>query len=104
VYFNSDIDLSSDFIAYDSSSNKIEKLQFLEELTTGVCSNKNQNRKYNPEHLSIIYYRQRRHATIKAQSETELSYLKRVGNFLILTLQISTDKTLQALIPKENIL
>jgi hypothetical protein len=38
IFFNSDIDLSSDFIAYDSSSNKIEKLQFLEELITGrVC-------------------------------------------------------------------
>jgi hypothetical protein len=33
-YFNSDIDLSSDFIAYDSSSNKIENYN-LEELTTG---------------------------------------------------------------------
>jgi hypothetical protein len=27
-YFNSDIDLSSDFIAYDSSSNKIENYNF----------------------------------------------------------------------------
>jgi hypothetical protein len=34
-------------------------------------------------------------ATIKAQSETELSYLKRVGKkFPDFNLQISTDKTL----------
>jgi peroxiredoxin len=80
-YFNSDIDLSSDFIAYDSSSNKIEKLQFLEELTTGgfvpikiKTENTTQNtyQLYTTDNSDIS-------ATIKAQSETELSYLKRVG-------------------------
>jgi hypothetical protein len=58
-----------------------------------VCSNKKSKQKtqntyqlYTTDNADIS-------ATIKAQSETELSYLKRVGrNFLILTLQISTDK------------
>jgi cytochrome oxidase Cu insertion factor (SCO1/SenC/PrrC family) len=45
-----------------------------------VCSNKNQNRKYNPEHLQLYTTDNADiSATIKAQSETELSYLKRVG-------------------------
>lgn len=81
-YFNSDIDLSSDFIAYDSSSNKIEKPQFLEELTTGrfvPIKIKTENtaqdtyQLYSTDNSDIS-------ATIKAQSEIELSYLKRVGN------------------------
>jgi thiol-disulfide isomerase/thioredoxin len=103
-YFNSNIDLSSDFIAYDQAYKEIDKAQFLDKLKTG---------KYIPIKLKTVnplqdYYQliiNNNNSDIKrsiiAEATTVLFYLNRVGtkfpNYNFIDLEgnsISTNNSL----------
>ncbi|WP_374401619.1 TlpA family protein disulfide reductase [Flavobacterium sp.] len=82
TYYNNEIDLSSDFLAYDYNSNKISKKEFLNLLTKGESIPvKLENKSYliykllKCDNIEIL-------KTIQQESLKELEYFNREGELL----------------------